>query len=408
MRSRKSAEPPPNGNPASTSIEAFLSGGSLNRPVLPSFLRQVPETPDQAAISAEEAAELREFLAAALAENTRRAYQRDWTDFCAWCLRERVRHLPAAPETLARYLVRLATHGPALYWSSSRRELLPRPDDQLAPCRASTIRRRIASINRAHQARNLESPGNSPLVRGLQQGIRRRLGTSPRKKAPATTEIVRRLLLSAQLPEVDDAPLSGPGAPDMASTSTGVRKRRAARLQALRDRALILIGFTGCFRRSELAALEVADFQFVEEGLEIQVRRSKTDQEGRGMVKRLPYSSQPALCPIRAVQAWWKAASISEGAAFRAIHRGGRVSDNSLTDRAVALIIKKLALRAGLDPGSFAGHSLRSGFATSAAKAGANLPDLMEQGGWKSERIALGYVRERGAWSHNAASQLGL
>lgn len=345
-------------------------------------------------ISAREAAELREFLAAALAENTRRAYQRDWTDFCAWCLHEGVRHLPAAPESLARYLVRLATTGPALLWSSTRHELLPRPSDQPAPCRASTIRRRIASINRAHQSRGLEAPGNAPLIRNLQQGIRRKLGTSPRKKAPATTEVVRRLLSSVEVSTTAEK-----------ARETG---RRATQLQALRDRALILVGFTGCFRRSELANLQVADFRFVEEGLEIRLRRSKTDQEGRGSIKRLPFSSQPGLCPIRAVRAWWKAAGITSGAAFRSIHRGGRVSAEALTDRAVALIIKKLALRAGLDPGAFAGHSLRSGFATSAAQAGANLPELMEQGGWKSERIALGYVQERAAWDHNAAAQLGL
>jgi integrase len=347
----------------------------------------------QSAISAREAEELREFLTAALAENTRRAYQRDWTDFCAWCLRENVRHLPAAPENLARYLVRLANHGPALLWSSTKKELLPRPEDEPAPCRASTIRRRIASINRAHQARGFDGPGNSPLVRNLQQGIRRKLGTSPRKKAPATTQVVRSLLDS-----VDPEPTRH----DPSGT------RAAAQLQAHRDRALILIGFTGCFRRSELAGLQVEDFRFVEEGLEIKLRRSKTDQEARGSTKRLPHSSQPGLCPIRAIRAWWKAAGITSGAAFRSIHRGGRVSPEALTDRAVALIIKKLALRAGLDPGAFAGHSLRSGFATSAAQAGANLPDLMEQGGWKSERIALGYVQDRNAWTQNPATRLGL
>jgi len=156
----------------------------------------------------------------------------------------------------------------------------------------------------------------------------------------------------------------------------------------LRDVALLLVGFAGCFRRSELVALEVGDLGFPEEGMEAVLRRSKTDQEGEGITKRIPYGSSPATCPVRNP-------------------RHGKVGQ-SLGSRSVALAVKRRASEAGLDPDDFAGHSLRSGLATSAVAAGASVAAVMRSGGWRSERVALGYVRARDAWEENAAATVGL
>lgn len=286
---------------------------------------------------------------------THRARKSDWHCFATWCARHSRTALPADPGTVALYLVDLA--------------------DSL---RISSLERRKASISKAHEFAGHASPVRHPAVQEVWRGLKRQKGTAPDKSAPVTMEALRLLVATCG----DD-------------------------LRGKRDRALLLLGFSGCFRRSELVAIEMADLSFVDEGLEVLVRRSKTDQEGKGIKKRIPYGSNLETCPIRSLKAWMDGAGIEDGKVFRAITRHSTVN-GSLSAQSVALVVKARAEQAGLDPEQFSGHSLRSGFATSAAKAGASTAELMQQGGWRTERIAIGYVQDRDAWKHNPASKVGL
>lgn len=181
-----------------------------------------------------------------------------------------------------------------------------------------------------------------------------------------------------------------------------------ASLLGKRDRALLLLGFAGAFRRSELAGLEVRDLAFAEDGLEVTLRRSKTDQEGKGSKKGIPYGSDPKTCPVRAVRAWLEASGIAEGPVFREVTRHGHVEAAPLSGRSIARVVKRSAEAAGLDPAGFSGHSLRAGLATAAAKAGKSTHAIMRQTGHKSADMVARYVREASLFEDNAAAGIGL
>jgi integrase len=198
-------------------------------------------------------------------------------------------------------------------------------------------------------------------------GIRRTLGARSAKKAP---------ILLAELRAM------------VAACDTGG-------LQGKRDRALLLVGWAGAFRRSELVALDVGDLSF-SGGVKLTLRRSKTDQEGAGMVKVIPSIEELELDPVRALRAWIEAAGIRSGPVFRRVDRWGRVASGRLTGRAVAIVVKRLAQQAGLDPRGFSGHSLRSGFTTAAASAGVESRDIMAQTGHRSEAVMRGYIQDAG------------
>lgn len=172
-----------------------------------------------------------------------------------------------------------------------------------------------------------------------------------------------------------------------------------------RDRALLLVGFFGAFRRSELVALTVADVRLLAEGLEVTLRRSKTDQDGAGHVKALPYAGTPALCPVRALRAWLAVASISKGPLFREADRHGNVSASALSGRSVARIVKATAEAAGLEESAFSGHSLRAGFATQAAKNGKAEQAIQRQTGHRSVTMLRRYIRDANLWTENAAAR---
>jgi integrase len=174
----------------------------------------------------------------------------------------------------------------------------------------------------------------------------------------------------------------------------------------LRDRALVTLGWLGAFRRSELVALDVGDVRFTDEGLIVRLATSKTDQEGQGVEKGIPYAGNPATCPVRSLRAWLEAARLESGPLFRPVTRHGQLGERRLSDRAVALVVKRLAARAGLEPAVFAGHSLRAGFATTAAQRGKSLDAIMRQTGHKSERVARGYIRHATLFTDNAATGL--
>jgi site-specific recombinase XerD len=286
------------------------------------------------------------------ASSTRKAYLSDFASFEAWCARQGLPSTPATPAAVAVYLASLADRGR----------------------KASTIERALAGIAWAQRSRGFEWPKGHPAITAVMSGIRRRHGVSPTQKAPVVDQELAALV----------ATLDG----DLAD---------------LRDRALLTLGWFGAFRRSELVALTVADVQRVREGLVVAVRRSKGDQEGHGAEKGIPYASNPALCPVRALAAWLEAAGITEGALFRAVDQHGHVRATALSDRSVALVVKRSAERAGFDPKALGGHSLRSGFATTAAKKGKGLDAIMRQTLHRSEKVARGYIRHAKLFDDNAA-----
>lgn len=294
-----------------------------------------------------------DFRKAAFATNTQRAYIGDLRAFVDWCGRHGLRALPAEPHTLALYLSDMASQGR----------------------KPSTITRRLASISTAHKTHGIEpNPAHDAEVHTTLKGIKRTLGVRPAKKAAAEIDLLRRM--------VDTCP----------DTLTGAR-----------DRALLLIGFAGGYRRSELVGLDVEDVELVIEGLRVTLRRSKTDQEGRGVEKGIPYFSRPEQCPVRTFRVWLERSGINKGPLWRAINRHDQIRPGRLGDQAVASIIKRAALRAGLDPARFAGHSLRAGFATSAAAGGASLAAIMDQTGHRSTATVTGYVRRASLFKDNAA-----
>jgi len=239
----------------------------------------------------------------------------------------------------------------------------------------STLSRRLAAIRHAHVATRLEPPTASMEVRHVMRGIRRTVGTRPIKKAPATAERV--LVMVHHCP---------------------------ATLAGIRDRALLLLGFGGAFRRSELAALDVADLEERPEGLRVTVRQSKTDQEGAGAV--VPITRGAHACPVAAVRTWLAAAGITEGAVFRPVSKEGRPRSARLTPHSVGQIVKAYAARAGYDPAAYGGHSLRAGFLTSAAERGKSLDRMMAVSRHKRVDTVLGYVRRADDFKDHAGAGL--
>jgi integrase len=300
--------------------------------------------------------QVREFIRASKSASTLKGYESDWRDFCAWCEAHSLGPLPAASETVAAYIAGCAGH-----------------------LKVGSIQRRLNAIAEAHKAVGLESPTHSAIVANTMKGIRRTLGTAAIQKAPALTDDIRAMV------DVTDAGIIG-----------------------VRDRALILLGFAGAFRRSELVGLDVEDCSFGKDGLTITLRRSKTDQQGAGRKIGIPYGSNPETCPVRVLQGWIEQAGIASGPLFRSINRHGKIQPGRLSGLDVARVVKKLAERAGLDAGKYAGHSLRAGHATSAAIAGASERSIMNQTGHRSVQMVRRYIRDGNLFRENSASKLGL
>lgn len=298
----------------------------------------------------------RDFIGAARAENTTRAYRSDWADFTTWCESHAVASLPAAPDTVALYIT-----------------------DRAATLKASTIQRRIVAISQAHQAAGLDTPTSAAVVKTVWRGIRRTLGTAPDQKSAATVDVIRSMV--GTLP---------------------------ATVAGRRDRAILLLGFAGAFRRSELVALDMNDLDFHCDGVTVTIRHSKTDQESEGRQVGIPYGQNVHTCPVRALVAWIEELGETTGPVFRAVTQRGNIADARLSDRTVALTVKRAAKAAGLDPAGFAGHSLRSGLATSAAAAGVPERHIMDQTGHKSERMVRMYIRRGSLYRNNAAAAVGL
>lgn len=315
----------------------------------------VVPSPDR--VIAPAADKARSYAANAKAASTRRAYSSDWRHFEQWCAGAGLTSLPAEPETVALYLAQLAD-----------------------TCKTATVSRRMAAIAARHKACGLESPASMRhgAVASVWQGIRRTNGVAQNAKAPVLVEDLRAMVRSLR--------------PGVIGT---------------RDRALLLIGFAGAFRRSELVALQFEDVQFTSDGLVVTLRRSKTDQEGEGRKVGIPYGSNPDTCPVRALKEWLETAAIESGPLFRSITRHGRIGA-SMSGCAVALVVKQYASDAGLERASVAGHSLRAGLATSAAIAGASERSIMNQTGHRSAQMVRRYIRDASLFHENAAAKVGL
>jgi len=311
---------------------------------------------DAAALPATLAPELEEAAGYARAEKaaaTRRAYKSDFALFRSWCETKRVPALPARPETVAAFLAAEATRG----------------------TKPSTIGRRLAAIRYAHKLAGHEPPTNAETVKATLRGIRRTAGSRPVRKAPATTDKLLAMVGKA---------------------GTDIKGQR--------DRALLLLGFAGAFRRSELVALDVADVQFCDGGMRVTIRKSKTDQEGLGVTIAIARGS--VACPVDAVCAWIKAAGILDGPLFHSVTRNGEIPSRRLSARAVAELVKSYARCAGLKAADFSGHSMRSGFLTSAAARGASIFKMMDVSRHKSIDTLRGYVRDAELFRDHAGSGL--
>ena len=296
------------------------------------------------------------YARASRAANTIRAYRSDWRQFTAWCKVHGLAALPADASTLVLYLT-----------------------DSARTTKTSTLRRRLSSIAVAHRTAGHPAPTESELVRAAWAGIRRTHGVAEHGKDAVLTDDIRPMVAT------------------LGDTLIGRR-----------DRCLLLLGFASALRRSELVALDVDDVQDTADGLVITVRRSKTDQTGEGRQIGIPYGSTPRTCPVRAYRSWLDVSWIDSGPIFRPVDRHGRLGDTRLSDKAVAIIVKRAAEAAGLDPTRFAGHSLRSGMATSAARAGATEAQIMAQTGHHSLPVLRRYIRRGSLFTDNAAAKLGL
>jgi integrase len=285
-----------------------------------------------------------EYVSAALADNTRLAYQGDLADFIAFG-----GHIPCSPEQLTKYIAdRAQNHSPY------------------------TITRRVVGISRAHTSQGMEDPAKNDLVRAVLRGVRRKNAKPQRQVAP---------LLMCDIFAI--VPLmEGP--------------------KGIRDRALILLGFAAALRRSELVALDVQDVHFVKEGLILHIRRSKTDQFGEGRKIAVPYGRTSA-CPVKAVETWLAHGNFVSGPLFRPVAKGGGVGDTRLTGQVVALVLKAYAAAAGLNGADISGHSLRAGLVTSAAMAGVSLWKIKAQSGHKSDAMVARYIRDANLFDGNAA-----
>jgi site-specific recombinase XerD len=292
-------------------------------------------------------------FAAEKAFGTRRAYRSDFRIFSVWCKDRELASLPALPATVATYLAYEVGQN----------------------LRPSTLGRRLAAIQYAHQHAGHEAPTNAEAVKATLRGIRRTLGIARSRKAPAT-----------------------------ANTAKAMARAVPDSLIGLRDRAILLLGFAGAFRRSELVALDVADIQSVDGGLRVTIRRSKIDQEGEGAIIAIVAGTTD--CPARALMTWLSAAGIGEGPVFRPINKVGNVSCTRLSGRSVANVVKQYAERVGLDPKMFSAHSLRSGFLTSAAANGASVFKMMDVSRHKSADTLRGYVQDAELFQNHAGAGL--
>jgi len=280
------------------------------------------------------------------AANTLRAYKADFNDFSAFCVKNGLSSMPTEPKILSIYLTHLS--------SSSK---------------FSTLKRRIASISVIHKMKGHYLDTKHPIIMENLHGIKRVKGSNQKAKKP--------ILIN-----------------DLKLIINTIDQGKQSEIKKIRDKTIILLGFSGGFRRSELVNIDYDDIEFVSEGLKIFIKRSKTDQSGEGMTKAIPYFDNKNFCPVTALKNWVDKAKIKSGKLF------------NISDKTVALIIKKHANLAGLDPNKYGGHSLRSGFATSAAESGAEERNIMNMTGHKTTQMVRRYIKEGNLFKNNALNKI--
>ena len=284
-------------------------------------------------------------LKSSKALNTLRAYKADYKDFASFCIKNGFRPMPSEPKIITLYLTHLSKKS-----------------------KYSTLKRRLASISVIHKLSGHYIDVKHPMITENLMGIKRILGSYQKAKKPILVNDLK-LIINAVDKEKNE-------------------------LNRFKNRALILIGFAGGFRRSELVAIFYEDLDFVPEGLKIFVKRSKTDQSGEGMTKGIPYFTNPEYCPVVALKKWIEKSEINSGKIF------------DMSDRSVALTIKKYTAIAGLDPNKYSGHSLRSGFATSTAELGAEERSIMAMTGHKTPQMVRRYIQEANLFKNNALNKI--
>ncbi len=309
------------------------------------------------AISGELVDATRGYLDASLSLKTRKLYSTAWSQFTSWCRATGLPSHPACAETVALYAVHRAELGR----------------------KVPTINIDLAAIKLAHETAGLDDPTRTRGVRSVMRGIRREVGTRPTRKAPLLVGDLRRAVRA--LPDSN---------------------------RGTRDAALLVVGFASAMRRSEIVAIEVEHIDNTEDGIRLLIPRSKTDQEAEGRVVGLPWGSHPETCPVRTLRRWMAVARIDHGPVFLTVDRADSVGRVAMSTRAVARAAKRAARSIGLDPSRFSGHSLRAGFATSAAAAGASERSIAKQTGHRSLEVLRTYIRDADLFRENAAAMVGL
>ena len=293
------------------------------------------------------------------ANNTVRAYKSDFNDFGLFCAKNGLNSLPSEPKIISLYLTYLSTKN----------------------MKISTIKRRLVSLGVIHKLKGYYLDTKHPSIIENIMGIKRRKGSIQKGKKP---------LLINSLKKIIDV----------------IDKENKEEIKKSRDRSIILIGFSGGFRRNEIVSLDFDDLDFVSEGLKINLKKSKTDQFGEGLVKGLPYFDNSLYCPVLSIKKWIEISNIESGPLFRRFSKGSKLSNNRLTDQTVALLIKKYLKLAGIESKNYSGHSLRSGFATSAAEAGAEERNIMAMTGHKSAEMVRRYIKEANLFKNNPLNKL--
>ena len=292
------------------------------------------------------------------AYNTLRAYKSDFKDFGAFCVKHGFNSLPTEPKIISLYLTHLSKNS-----------------------KISTLRRRIVSISMVHKIKGHYLDTKHPVIIENLMGIKRIKGSMQRGKKPILIDHLKAIINVIDQQEISE-------------------------IKKTRNKSLILIGFGGGFRRTELISIDHEDLEFVPEGVKITIKRSKTDQFGEGMIKGIPYFSNQIYCPVINLKKWLELSNIKSGPIFRRFAKGSVLTNNRLTDQSVVLIIKDYLNLAGIESKNYSGHSLRSGFATVAAESGADERSIMAMTGHKTTQMVRRYIREANIFKNNALSKI--
>ena len=292
------------------------------------------------------------------ANNTLRAYKSDFKDFGVFCAKHGFNSMPTEPKVVSLYLTHLSINS-----------------------KISTLRRRLVSIGVVHKLKGHYLDTKHPVIIENLMGIKRKKGSIQTGKKPILINHLKQIINT-------------------------IDEEKIPKIKKLRNRTLILIGFGGGFRRTELISINHEDLDFVEEGVKITLQRSKTDQFGEGLVKGLPYFANEKYCPVTSLKNWISFSKIKKGPIFRRFSKGSILTNNRLTDQSVVLIIKNYLNLAGIENQNFSGHSLRSGFATVAAESGADERSIMAMTGHKTTQMVRRYIREANIFKNNALNKI--